>query len=206
MDWDRIDAVVRQAYRHNGRRQESHAGGTPLTDLIAKDPAPDLAAMTHTQLSDFAADHHIAVAEGLSRAQKVAAIRDALQINWEERVRGMTGVLDYIFAEGPHPLLTYRRLAALAKAIRPECIMDMSCAQLAVLCDDGKGRSSDGRATVSARIKRLYEEPIRRAGMRGCKAAFQKTESASASYSAAAKGNRNRLGAAYLEREQQTKN
>ena len=88
---------------------------------------------------------------------------------------------------------------AVVKAIRPKLTLNMSCAQLAVLCDDGKGRTSDGRATQSARIKRLYEEPIRKAGMRGCKAPFQKDQSAVAAYSHAQQGNQNRFGSDYLK-------
>ncbi|CAN5460444.1 hypothetical protein BH20VER3_BH20VER3_00730 [soil metagenome] len=206
MDWDRIDATIRQAYRHNGRPQEfERSAATPLTDLIAKDPTPNLAEMTESQLAEYAEAHHIAVVEGLSREELIEVIRGALETNWEERVRGMTGMLDYIFADGPHPLAVARRLYAIAKAIRPQCILQMSCAQLAVLCDDGKGRSSDGRATVSARIKRLYEEPLRRAGMHGSKAPYQKTESASAKYRESAQGNRNRLGADYLENNEEGK-
>lgn len=199
MDWEKIDSTVREAFRKNGKEIGVHRGSTPLSELIAKDPMPDVGAMTELQLCEYAADHHVAIAEGLSREEIIAAIQESLEANWEERTRGMVTMLDYIYADGPHPLAVFRRLVAVVKAIRPKLTLNMSCAQLAVLCDDGKGRSSDGRATQSARIKRLYEDPIRKTGMRGCKATFQKDESAVAAYSHAQQGNQNRLGADYLE-------
>ena len=192
MDWERIDSTVREAFRKNGKEINVHRGSTPLSELIAKDPMPDVGAMTELALCEYAAEHHVAIAEGLSRDEIIAAIQESLEANWEERTRGMIAMLDYFFADGPHPV-------KIVKAIRPKLTLNMSCAQLAVLCGDGNGRSSDGRATQSARIKRLYEEPIRKAGMHGCKATFQKDESAVAAYSHAQLGNQNRLGSDFLK-------
>lgn len=206
MDLEAIDRTIRQAYRKNGREFSQEQGRTPLSDLIAKDALPEMSEMTEAMLCEFAAEHHIAIAEGLSREELVEAIRQALEINWEERTRGMVAMLDYFFADGPHPLLVVRRIFAIVKAVRPKLIFGMSLRQLAVLCDDGRGPFSDGRATQSARIKRLFEEPIAKAGMRGTKASFQKTEAATAKYAARAKGNQNRLGKDYLaEVEKQRK-
>lgn len=198
MDWERIDATVRTAFRKNGHDMYQPNGKTPLSDLIAKDPIPDMDEMTELMLCDFAAEHHIAIGEDLSREEMIEAIKDALAKNWEERVRGMAAMLDYFFEEGPHPLAVIRRVMAIVKAIRPALLLKMSCAQIAVLCNDGQGRTSDGRATVSERTKRLFEEPIRRVGMRGSKASFQKTATASINYSTAAQGNQNRLGKDFL--------
>lgn len=198
MDWERVDATVRTAFRKNGHEMYQPNGRTPLSDLIAKDPVPDMDEMTELMLCDFAAEHHIAIGEDLSREEMIEAIKDALQKNWEERVRGMVRMLDYFYEEGPHPLVVIRRIMAVVKAIRPALLLNMSCAQIAVLCNDGKGRTSDGRATVSERIKRCFEEPIRRMGMRGCKASFQKSETAGDTYSHAGQGNQNRLGRDFL--------
>jgi hypothetical protein len=202
MDWEKIDSTLRQAYRKNGKEFNVHRGATPLTDLIAKDPLPDTGAMTAFALCEFAAEHHIAIAEGLSREEIIDAIHSALATNWEERARGMIAMLDYVYQDGPHPISVYRRLMAIVKAIRPSLALNMSCSQLAVLCDDGKGRTSDGRGTQSARIKRLYEEPIRKKGMLGCKAPFQKDDSSGDSYSRAQQGNQNRLGSDYRKFKQ----
>jgi hypothetical protein len=205
MNWDRAEAVVRQAFRKNGKDFEQVRGHTPLTDLIAKDPVPDMDEMTEQMLCQFAAEHHIAIPEGLDREELMDAIRTALETNWEERMRGFNAAVDYLFEEGPHPVLVYRRAAGIAKAIRPKLLMSMSAAQIAVLCDDGKGRTCDGRATVVARIKRLFNEPIKKAGMRGFKAPFQKSEDAGHSYSGSAKGNQNRRGRDFLELAPQRK-
>jgi hypothetical protein len=203
MNWDRVDATVRSAYRKNGHDVDQSHGRTPLSDLIAKDPVPDLGAMTELMLCDFAAEHHVAIDEGLNREEIIEAIKEALEKNWEERLRGMRAMLDYFFEDGPHPLAVIRRVYAIVKAVRPLLILKMSCAQIAVLCDDGRGRTSDGRASVSARIQRLFEKPIRKVGMHGYKAPFQKTESAGHSYAGSAAGNQNRLGHEYLEAHSQ---
>lgn len=199
MNWDKVDATVRAAYRKNGRDMHQPNGRTPLSELVAKDPVPDLDKMTELMLCDFAAEHHIAIGEDLTREEMIEAIKDALSKNWEERVRGMVRMLDYFYEDGPHPLAVIRRVMAVVKAIRPEILLNMSLAQIAVLCDDGKGRTCDGRATVSERVKRLFEEPIRRSGMHGFKSGFQKTQSANHNYSQAGQGNQNRLGRDFLE-------
>jgi hypothetical protein len=205
MNWDRVDATVRQAFRKNGKDYEQVRGRTPLSDLIAKDPVPDLDEMTEQILCEFAAEHHIAIPEGLDREQLIETIKTSLLTNWEERLRGMAAMLDYFFEDGPHPLAVIRRVYAVVKAIRSTLILKMSAAQIAVLCDDGKGRTCDGRATVVARIKRLFSEPIKKKGMRGFKASFQKTEDAGRSYSGSAKGNQNRRGRDFLELAPQRK-
>jgi hypothetical protein len=206
MDWERIDPTVRQAARKRGSGGQYHdivepsRARTPLSDLIAKDPKPDMDAMTEPQLCEYAADHHIAIPEGLSRDELIELIRESLTVNWEERLLGMRKMLDYFYQDGPHPVMVYRRLVAVTKAISPAHLLNMSCAQLAILSDDGKGdRGTDGRATVSERIQRLFEEPIKRAGMRGHKAPFQKTATACDTYSVAAQENQNRHGREYLE-------
>lgn len=204
MDWERIDSTIAQAFRKNGHEiPDVPRARTPLSELIAREPLPDLDAMTEQQMCEFAADHHIAVAEGLSREQLAESIKNALEQNWEERIRGMVGMLDYIYQDGPHPLAVYRRMTTIVKGIRPKLVFFMSFAELAVLCDDGKGETCDGRATQQARFKRLFEKPIQKAGMRGFKAPHQKGASTSAGYSAAAQGNQNRLGKAYLREQEQ---
>jgi hypothetical protein len=203
MDWDRVDSTVRELFRMNGRSIGERHGRTPLSDLIAKDPMPPLSEMTAAQLCEFASDHHIAIEDGLERWEIIETIKEALEKNWDERVKGMRAVLDYVAKDGPHPLSIVRNFCGVVKAVRPQCILNASLAQLAVLCADGRGGSSDGRATQSARIKRLFEEPIRKAGMIGCKASFQKSDSACRNYSASAEGNKNRLGSGYLALKQE---
>ncbi len=202
MDWEKIGSTLRgavTAFRKNGREIDVRPGRNPLDDLIAKDPLPPFSEMTEMQLCEYAADHHISIESGLERLEMIEIIKESLDKNWDERLKAIRGLLDYIFADGPHPLAVIRRVYGITKAVRPQCIVNMSLADLAVLSDDGRGRSSDGRATQSARIKRIFEQPIKKAGMRGCKASFQKTDSACRNYSASAEGNKNRLGSGYLK-------
>ena len=104
------------------------------------------------------------------------------------RCEAYVWLLDFFFADGPNPLEVVRRVLATVKAIKPELLGDMSCADLAVLCDDS------GRATVSARVKRVYTRFLAGHGARVTKARFQKSEAAVERYREAQKGNKNRRG------------
>lgn len=103
-----------------------------------------------------------------------------------ERQEVFRALLGYFFADGVHPLDVVRRVYAVAKAVAPDLIGDMSLEDLAVLCGDG------GRATVSARIKRVYNRYIEESGGRGVQAHFQKSATTVRRYAEAQKGNRNR--------------
>lgn len=131
---------------------------TPLTELIAKDPPRNVNDMTVPELREYAAEHHVAIAEGLSREEIVLVIRESLVANWDERVRGMIELLEYIYQDGPHPVRVFRRVTAIVKAIRPRLIPSR---EYAVLCCESTGRN-DGERTANVHIKRLYEEPLTR--------------------------------------------
>jgi hypothetical protein len=123
-------------------------------------------------------------------AKEDAAAGSAMTEEEVYRVRceAYVWLLDFFFADGPNPLNVIRRVLALVKAIKPELIGDMSCEDVAVLCDD------EGRATVSARIKRIYTRFLEGHGATVTKARFQKSDDAVRRYRAAQKGNRNRRG------------
>lgn len=106
------------------------------------------------------------------------------------RKEAFGALLDYFFAEGPEPLALIRRIYAVAKAIRPHLLGDMSLEDIALLCGDG------GRATVGERIKRIYNRYIEERGGGRVKAGFQKSETACGKYAAAQKGNSNRKAGA----------
>jgi hypothetical protein len=99
-----------------------------------------------------------------------------------ERLDIFRALLEFIFQAGPEPLQVLRSIFALAKAVRPELLGDMSLEDISIICADG------GRATVSARIQRIYNAPLARAGMPEARASFQK----SGTYAAAQRGNSNR--------------
>lgn len=74
----------------------------------------------------------------------------------------------------------------MVKAVRPQLLGDMSLEDISLLCGDG------GRATVSARIGRIYNGYIEERGGGKVKASFQKSATACGKYAEAAKGNNNR--------------
>jgi hypothetical protein len=100
----------------------------------------------------------------------------------EIRMQTLRKMLDYIFQYGPEPIKVLRVIFALAKSVRPELIADMSLDDISIICADG------GKATVSARIKRIYNGTLEKAGAKGAAAAFQKR----GNYAAAQAGNTNR--------------
>lgn len=111
---------------------------------------------------------------------------DAGEERMVQRQEIFRGLLGYFFADGPEPLDVLRRVYAVVKAVAPDHIGDMSLEDLAVLCGDG------GRATTSARIKRIYNRYIEEAGGRSVSAPFQKSAETVGKYQAAQRGNHNR--------------
>lgn len=105
---------------------------------------------------------------------------------WKIRGEAFWRFLEFIYEEGPEPLALLRRLYATTKAVAPHLLGDMSMEDLAMLCGDG------GRATISARIFRIYNGKLSAAGMHGVKAACQKSDEARETYRESQKGNRNR--------------
>lgn len=74
----------------------------------------------------------------------------------------------------------------MVKALRPGLIGGMSLEDIAVICGD------KGKATVSARAKRLISKRLEAMGMRATYAHYQKSAEAVESYRAAQMGNTNR--------------
>ena len=128
--------------------------------------------------------------DALLRKEESARMEPGLDEEEIYRVRceAYVWLLDFFFADGPNPLEVVRRVLATVKAIKPELLGNMSCEDLAILCDDG------GRATVSNRVKRLYSRFLEGHGAKVTKARFQKSAAAVERYRAAQKGNKNRKG------------
>jgi len=101
------------------------------------------------------------------------------------RLQGWRAFIHLLTVDGIHPLLVLRNFYAAVKATRPEILHDMSMEDIAILCGDG------GRATVSARIKRIYNRRLEKVGDMG-RAPCQKSGEASIVFSQAQKGNKNR--------------
>lgn len=105
---------------------------------------------------------------------------------WKVRDEAFNRLMHFFFEDGPEPLAVIKRLFATAKAVAPHLLGDMSMEDIALLCGDG------GRATVSARIKRIYSGKLERAGMRAVKAPCQKSADAVRKFREAQMGNTNR--------------
>lgn len=96
-------------------------------------------------------------------------------------------LLHFIFQDGEHPGCTTRLLYLLAQRMQPELILHMSGAELADML-------GETRAAWSARNKRIFTGYLKARGSKAAKGALQKSDSASAKYALAARGNTNRRG------------
>lgn len=94
--------------------------------------------------------------------------------------------IDFAFADGPHPGDVMRNFYAVVHVLRPDVLLNMTCDDIGALL----GRTG---AAHSWRVKKVCER-LKAKGVKGFKARFQKSEAASAAYSAAQRGNQNRRG------------
>jgi hypothetical protein len=101
------------------------------------------------------------------------------------RIEAMRDLMSYFFAEGPHPEAVLKRVFAVAKAIFPQLVFNMSCEEIGLLFGETK-------AAVSYRIKLLVNRPIAALFGHKVQLPWQKSSSACAIYAARAKGNQNR--------------
>lgn len=99
------------------------------------------------------------------------------------RLETFRAMMGFFFQSGPDPLAVLRNVFAVGKAVSPHLMGDMSMDDIAIICADG------GKATVSARIQRIYSKTLEDAGMSG-KASCQKT---SEKYRTSQLGNNNRV-------------
>jgi len=116
----------------------------------------------------------------LSTLLDVAEVSD--EITSEIRLDTFRHLLGEIFQWGHEPVQVLRYVIGQTKAVRPELLGDMSLEDISIICADG------GRATVSVRIKRIYNDRVASAGM-VARASFQKA----GNYSSPQIGNKNRV-------------
>jgi hypothetical protein len=102
--------------------------------------------------------------------------------DFEEKIMIFQRLLEFFYQCGPDPLHLLRHVFGVTKAVRPELLGDMSLEDIAIICADG------GRATVSARIQRIYNGTLQKAGMKDVRAPFQKA----GNFSTSQLGNQNR--------------
>lgn len=116
--------------------------------------------------------------------------QELAQFEEQVRLETLRRLLMYLCQDGLQPLAVLKCFYAVLKAVRPDLLGGMSLEDIAVLSGDS------GRATPMERIKRIYEKPLKAAGMKGTKAPHQKNASTAEKCSAAQKGNRNRRNGA----------
>jgi len=163
---------------HALERRESFAARngichtTPATELEEKEDALGI----RERSDPFAAMDE---EEGRMAVEGEDAVRIWIEANgW---------LLDFLFAEGPHPAQVMRRLYAWVKKFRPEAIWDMGYRDLAVLL-------GESHAAMEWRISKILDDYARAKGVNGVKAPWQRTEEACDNYARAQAGNSNRLG------------
>lgn len=94
-------------------------------------------------------------------------------------------LLNYFFADGPHPGCVLRRVFAVAWALRPSLITHMRQTDIALMFGETK-------AAMSWRINQIFTGYLKAAGMRGTRVPGQKSQASISNYSAAQMGNQNR--------------
>lgn len=112
-----------------------------------------------------------------------AESEDAMRVAME----ALSWFIGFLFAEGPHPAKTMRRLYAWAKKYRPELIWDAGYRDIGKLLDESHG-------SMEWRIGVLIDDYGNALGVTGVKAGWQRDEEACSAYSAAQKNNSNRVG------------
>lgn len=122
---------------------------------------------------------------------ELAEQEEAFTGEGEEAVRmfmeAHAALLDFLFADGPHPAKVMRRLYAWVKKYRPELIWDAGYRQMSVLLCESHG-------AMEWRIGALIDDFAEAKGLVGVKAPWQRNSDACEGYSKAQKGNANRVG------------
>lgn len=101
------------------------------------------------------------------------------------RLDAFRRLLDYYFADGPHPGVVIRRVFAIAKALRPSLVLNMSLEEIGLMLGETK-------AAGSWRIKQLVNRPVAARSGHGTQLPWQKSAKACANYAASSSGNSNR--------------
>lgn len=119
---------------------------------------------------------------------------DAGDYEMRQRALGARAILQWIVAEGLHPMKLVRRLLVVGRFCGVEPFSLLTMEQAGAL-------GMEGKASHSHRCK-LLSEVLRSAGMRGTKAAGMKSDEACKAYAEAQLGNRNRAGSNHREHKE----
>lgn len=129
------------------------------------------------------------VAESVSHQTPLSALLAGEAGDDEDEQRRRSEVLvafiDFVLQDGAHPGDAMKNFYAVVHALRPQALHNWTCEDFGQLFGQTK-------AAHSWRVKKLFGPFMEARGARPIRARFQKAASASASYAAAQKGNRNR--------------
>lgn len=143
---------------------------------------------THRRHVDRVLRRHAGRLESEGGRARLSVWLDSLRTETDVVCVGETigKLIELLTSEGHRWRSTVAMCYALAKALRPHLIGGMSLEDVAVLGGDG------GRATPCARVKRIYNKRVEKAGAKAPLVYYQKTKYAAESYAEAQQGNRNR--------------
>lgn len=187
---DRTLHDVRERYRANAPSGfASAAYGGDVVDL-APTPLEALCAAEDQAKAEALADALCMAQRALDLDQMPDALAERIKdLVFEQFASYERQLIDFFFADGPHPLLVIRRLVAYAKTKRASLVWDMGVRQLGRLLGESHG-------SMALRCKMLF---------RGIKVGWHKGADAVEEFRAAATGNANRRGGEkYLSRLEQT--
>ncbi len=158
---------------------------TPSDALAAKEEAAGIREPSTLPLFAGMNGEHPTIFDELheQEARAVAESPEAMLIALETHF----WLLDFLFADGPHPAVVMRRLYAWVKKYRPEAVWDMGYRRLGDLF-------GESGASIEWRVSTLIDDYSRAHGKEAVKMPWQRTAEACASYSAVQKNNANRVG------------
>ena len=119
--------------------------------------------------------------------EQVAKMRDESEEAMRIFLESSAWLLDFFFADGPHPAKVMRRVYAWTKKFRPANIWDAGFRDLANLFGESHG-------AMEWRIGRMIDDYAKGKGINGHKMPWQRGQDVCAAYAAVQKGNVNRLG------------
>lgn len=108
--------------------------------------------------------------------------------NWKKyRVLVVAQMMNFLWADGPHPIKALKRLFAITRRISPQHLCAMTLDQVAILLNETK-------QATQTREERVVEDLLKGLGFKSTKAPRGKSAEARANYSKLRKGSQSRLG------------
>jgi len=157
---------------------------TPFDIAAEKDDAADRARLAGGTMPMFEQDRPTAFEELNERAEEAERESAEAAQMWLE---AQAWLLDFLFADGPHPGVVMRRLYIWVKKYRPDLIWDAGYRQIGDLF-------GESGAVVEWRLSQIVDGYSRARGIRNVQMPWQRTADACQSYSEVQEGNANRVG------------